>query len=198
MVEIIDPSYFKELAQADQQTLCNNSCCSFNGKNSVYSVKIWDWNYVINPLEATIGVVGAAEQPHEYLDLFCIYYLLNQSDIELSGEWISEKDLVGGPTFFRGPHLIPTERISNRFTDDLQLFSSRCEQLNGLRLDMADVSYRFDITPDIPVSVLYWIGDEDFPAEAKILYDRSISKRLSLDIIFALAYGICCRLGSPL
>lgn len=197
MPEIIDPSYFKNLAEANQETLCTHSCCSFNDKINSYIITIWDWQYVINPLEATIGVVNAAEKPHEYLDLFCIYYLLNQSDISLSGEWISEKDLVGGPTFFRGPHLIPTELISNRFGDDLQLFSSRCEQLGGLRLDMADISYRFDITPDIPVSVLYWIGDEDFPAEAKILYDRAISKQLSLDIIFALAFGICSRLGGP-
>ena len=196
MAEIIDPSYFKQLTHADQKALCKNSCCSFDDKNGNYNIKIWDWHYVINPIDATIGVTGAAEQPHEYLDLFCIYYLLNQSDTSLCGEWISEKDLPGGPTFFRGPHLVPTQRISNRFTDDLQLFSSRCEQLGGTRLDMADISYCFDITPDIPVSVLYWVGDEDFPAEAKLLYDRSISERLSIDIIFALAFGICWRLGA--
>lgn len=194
MPDIIDPSYFKELAKADHELLCRNSRCSFDIKKGSYIINIWDWQYIISPLEETIKVAGGVEQPHKYLDLFCIYYLLKQIDTGLSGEWISEKDLAGGPTFFRGPHLVPTEFISNRFADDLQLFTARCEQLGGVKLKMADASYRFTITPDIPVAVLYWIGDEDFPAEAKILYDKSIGDRMSLDILFALAYGICSRL----
>lgn len=196
MPDIIDPSYFKELALADHEMLCRNSSCNFNIKNGSYIINIWNWQYIINPHEETIEAVGDAELPHEYLNLFCIYYLLKQSDTGLSGEWISEKDLVGGATFFRGPHLVPTEFITNRFADDLQLLTTRCEQMGGVRLDMADISYRFTITPDIPVALLYWAGDEDFPAEAKILYDRSISDLLSLDIIFALAYGVCSRLGA--
>lgn len=196
MSQIIDPSYFKELAQADHKTLCRNSCCSFNEENQSYILNIWNWQYLINPLESTIGVTSVSDQPHEYLDLFSIYYLLKQSGLVLTGEWISEKDLAGGPTFFRGPHLVPTEFISNRFGDDLKSFCKRCEELDGIKLEMADSSYQFDITPDIPIAVLYWVGDEDFPAEAKILFDRSISEHLTLDIVFALAFGICTRLGS--
>ena len=60
---------------------------------------------------------------------------------------------------------------------------------------MADAAYRFSITAHIPVSVLYWIGDEEFPPEAKILYDRTITEHLSLDIVFALATEICTRIG---
>jgi hypothetical protein len=61
---------------------------------------------------------------------------------------------------------------------------------------MADVAYRFDIVPRIPVGVLYWQGDEDFPAEAKILYDQTITAHLASDIVYALAVGICERFKS--
>jgi hypothetical protein len=63
---------------------------------------------------------------------------------------------------------------------------------------MADAAYSFRITTRIPVAVLYWIGDEDFPAESKILYDRTIAENLASDIIYALAVGICERVGTPL
>ena len=117
-------------------------------------------------------------------------------DIKLSGEWISEKDLPGGPTFFRGPHLLPTNLISNRFGNDLQSFCERCKKLGGTQLQLADAAFSFIITKDIPVAVLYWIGDEEFPAEAKILYDKSIAEPLPLDIVFALAFEVCNRIGS--
>lgn len=56
---------------------------------------------------------------------------------------------------------------------------------------MADAAYVFKITPNIPVAVLLWLGDEDFGAEAKLLFDRTIGMHLPLDIIFALAVEVC-------
>ncbi len=128
------------------------------------------------------------------MNLFAIYYLLRVKDIPLSEEWISEKDLPGGATFFRGPHLIPTELISGQFGNDLHAFNIWCEKLGGIQIDLADSAFRFQITPDIPVVVLYWKGDEDFPAKAKMLYNRTINEQLPLNVIWALAVGVCGRL----
>ena len=47
------------------------------------------------------------------------------------------------------------------------------------------------------MAALYWCGDDEFPAEAKILYDRTITEHLATDIIYALAVGVCRRLASP-
>lgn len=196
MTDIIAQSYFDDLASADHQTICHNRRCSYNEEDQCYTVDIWDYQYLINPAESTIEPAPAAiERPHEYMALFCMYYLLCTKHSPLHDEWISEKDFPGGPTFFRGPHLIPTDIISNRFGNDLQAFSARCERLGGKRLEMADAAFCLDITVDIPVALLYWIGDEDFPAEAKILYDRSLIDRLTPDILFALAVGVCHRIA---
>ena len=70
-----------------------------------------------------------------------------------------------------------------------------CENLDGVPLDMADAAYVFKITPRIPVAVLYWAGDDDFPADSKLLYDKSITEHLASDIVFALAIDICARVG---
>jgi len=60
---------------------------------------------------------------------------------------------------------------------------------------MGDAAFRFEITPRIPVVVLYWQGDEDFGPEARILFDHSICKYLALDVIYALVVEICSRIG---
>ncbi len=56
----------------------------------------------------------------------------------------------------------------------------------------------FKITPRIPVIVLFWDGDEDFPPETKIMYDKSISEHLTPDIVFILAVEICNRIGKSI
>ncbi len=134
---------------------------------------------------------------HDYFYLFIVHYLLKSKEIELSNEWISEKDIPGGTTFFRGPHEIPTNLVSRRFNDDVKAFKNRSQQLQGSPLNLADAAYSFKITPRIPVAVLYWRGDDDFRAEAKILYDRTIAEHLPSDIVYALAVGVCERLGKP-
>ncbi len=197
MIEIIDTSYFQELNNTSPEALCRGGRCSYSLDTHQYSLEIWGDQFLIDPSKEKITRAAVSNPPpHEYLDLFAIYYLLRTRDIPLRDEWISEKDLPGGPTFFRGPHLIPTDLVSKRFINDLEKFNIRCAQLGGTPIEMADAAYRFSITADIPIVVLYWTGDEDFPPEAKILYDRSIAEQLSLDIVWALAVGICARLGT--
>ena len=60
---------------------------------------------------------------------------------------------------------------------------------------MADASYSFNITPRIPVAVLFWDGDEDFSPESKLLFDKSSDGFLAPDIILALAFEVCSRIG---
>lgn len=196
MTDIIDKSYFTQLADADSETLCRKGRCKFIADKNIYSLEVWGVQYLIDPANSKMCHIAATESPlHEYFDLFAIYYLIRAKDIILQNEWISEKDLPGGPTFFRGPHRIPTNLISERFANNLQYFKTCCEILGGTPIDLADSAYSFPITNDVPVAVLYWIGDDDFPAEAKILYDRSIGNLLSLDILFALAVGVCTRIS---
>jgi len=197
MTEIIDASYFTELKTTTPERLCRNNRCEYLANEQQYTIKVWGDQYLIDLQNSRIeNIAPTGPPPHEYFYLFIIYYLLQVKDVPLVNEWISEKDLPGGPTFFRGPHLVPTEIICRKFGNDIQAFSSWCEKLGGIQIEMADAAFRFEITPDIPVAVLYWIGDEDFPAEAKILYDRSIIEQLTLDILFALAVGVCVRIGA--
>lgn len=132
----------------------------------------------------------------ELFSLFIVYYLLHCEKTGASGEWISEKDVPGGATFFRGPHEIPSHLISERFGDDVGSFGRVCAHLSGTPLEMGDAAYRFEITSKIPVAVLLWEGDGEFPPAASILYDRTITRHLTPDIIFVLAAEICSRIGA--
>ncbi len=196
MNSIINSSYFTELAEQKPTDICRRAACSYDSAEKVYSAAFWTDSYLINPEKQTITGINTSFKPvHDYFYLFIIYYLLKAKEVNLNGEWISEKDFPGGSTFFRGPHDIPTDLICSRFNNDISAFKKRCGQLQGRDVDMGDAAFIFEITPRIPVIVLYWMGDEDFSPEAKILFDRSIIEHLSLDIIFALVVEICTRIG---
>ncbi len=192
----VDNIHFENLAKQDPQTVCERTSCTYNDENKSYTITVWGHQYEIYPeLQKIVRQESSFPKPHGYFDLFVISYLLKPEEIIVADEWISEKDFPGGPTFFRGPHEIPTALIANRFAGNVERFKEYCKTLGGVSIDMADGAFLFNITPSIPVAVLFWDGDDDFPAESKILYDKSLTEHLSLDIVFALAVDICTRIG---
>ncbi len=192
MTEQIDKTNFSYLKSCDPEEVVSRTGCKFDKTHDQYFVNIWGHkycvdlkNYEVCPEEAGLKTY------HGYLYLFILYYLMKSKNIFPSGVWVSEKDILGGAAFFRGPHTIPVDLITGRFKDDTGLFQKKCEKFKGLPIDLADAAFLFNITPTIPVAVLYWQGDEDFPSEAKLLFDRTIEQHLPLDIIYALAVEIC-------
>jgi len=196
MTYSIDISYFKELAEKNPEDLCVLALCDYDKKEKAYILSVWGEDYGIYPDDCKIVPLRKENSDINTLfDLFIIYYLLKSKEINISREWISEKDIPGGTTFFRGPHSIPTQLIERRFAKDIQGFKEICEQLSGSRIDMADAAYSFQITPRIPVAVLFWNGDDEFQPESKILFDKTITEHLTPDIIFCLAVEICQRIS---
>lgn len=197
MTNSVDMIYFQELGEQDPKDVCRRTLCKYDDENKFYTLSVWGDEYAVYPHELKIDrITNNFQSPHDLFHLFIIYYLLKAKEIEISNEWISEKDIPGGVTFFRGPHEIPTHLISNRYSNNINEFRKRCEQLHGIPLDMADAAYSFKITSHISVAALYWAGDDDFPPESKILYDKTITEHLASDILFALAVEICKKIGS--
>ena len=196
MTDIVNKIHFQELSDQDPKDVCRRAACAYDRLHEFYTLTVWGEDYRVFPHRGKIECVrDKADVLPEVFHLFIVHYLLKSKDIEIRNEWISEKDIPGGATFFRGPHEIPTKLISGRFNNDLHRYTKACEQLNGVPLNLADAAYSFEITSRIPVATLYWVGDDDFPAESKILYDRTIAEHLASDIIYALATGICQRLA---
>ncbi len=198
MPNVIDKSYFTELAGKDPKDICQKALCKYDELNKSYTLSVWGDEYIIYPHELRVDCISSTTNKHdEYFCLFIIYYLIKSIEIEACNEWISEKDIPGGATFFRGPHEIPTHLISGLYGNNIEEFRKRCLQLYGTPIDIADAAFRFNITQRIPVAVLYWQGDNDFSPQAKILYDKTIIRHLTSDIIFILALEICNRIATP-
>lgn len=195
MTELINKGHFLELAKLDPGEVCRRTSCKFDGSLNCYSLFIWGTPYTIYPDKCKIVCLDHPNRLHEYFELFGVHYLLTAQDVMVTNEWISEKDIPGGVTFFRGPHQIPTNLITAKVDNSVDAFRELCLKHGGIPLNMADVAFVFHITDRLPVAVLYWVGDDEFPPESKLLFDKTLPQHFALDILFALAVGICEELG---
>jgi len=193
---MVDIKLYEELAAKSIDDVILPPFCKYDFSKKCYTISVWNSSFEIYPEKQLIQLLGKGDSHHDYFGVFLVNYLLSQKKSVPAGIWISEKDLVGGPTFFRGPHEIPTYLISDCYGNDLERLQSRCLSMGGEELSMADCSYGFDVVASVKVALLYWQGDEDFPPEAKILMDSSVAEMLKLDVVYALLCDVCSRLAA--
>lgn len=116
--------------------------------------------------------------------LAAVMYLVAARDVDLAGEWVSPRELLGGH-FFRGPHEIPVGRIVEHFGMDKRSFEIACQRRGGRPEPYADTACSFTLFPRLPVAVLLWLQDEEFPARASMLVDRTADQHLPPDALLA-------------
>jgi hypothetical protein len=99
----------------------------------------------------------------------------------------------------------PLERY---FGDDYVKFSEAATNLGGIEEEaqMGKHQWRFDVLPKIPLKIVVYEADDEFPAEIQIMLDRTAIQFLDFECLAFMvgcfvrsliktAIRCCCRLG---
>jgi len=116
-----------------------------------------------------------------------------QPDLQ-SDNPISPLQLPNGDVFFRGPHALPSARLEEAFGNDPQGFLKAGKCLGGAALSKGDASFCLKALPCIDIYFYLYSADEEFPTQAKIMFNRSITDYLPLDSIWALTNVVVKRI----
>jgi hypothetical protein len=65
--------------------------------------------------------------------------------------------------------------------DGLDAFCRAAARLDGSRIEIGDAGYAFQVLPRASLAAVYWLGDEDFPSRASILFEDTAPHYLSTD-----------------
>ncbi|TET33656.1 MAG: DUF3786 domain-containing protein [Planctomycetota bacterium] len=182
-------TYWAELAGMDPDDVCKRAICTYDSDAGEYHLCVLNEDYTLNPKTRTMCRVSEPLSHHECepgarLLFVSLYYLTHAKEVLISEEWTTGERLEAGAFFFRGPHALPTERVEEEWGTDLNKFCARANFLGGKKIKIAaDATYRFEMLPRIPVLLGLWVGDDEFPPRAQFLFDPSIVKHFTLDVV---------------
>lgn len=109
-----------------------------------------------------------------------LHYLLQASGSPPTGDFRPFRDLWGAKTQ-SGPFIArPESQLAAAYGADPAALLARARTLSGEVKEEASGDTRIEIAflPQIPMALLLYAADEDFPAEAKILFDAVVSEYL--------------------
>jgi hypothetical protein len=180
------------LRRLDPAIVCRNASVSFNEKDRYYILSSFCIDFSVSPEERVIKSPTSQGEilikKHGYFFIHsCLWYLINAKDIPLTGRLVKPVNIRGGEMFFRGSHVLPLDSMAKIYGDDKKAFIKRGKELCAEVVNYGDVSIKLLPLPRIPVTIVLWLKDEEFPPRADLLLDSTCELQLPLDIIWSIA-----------
>jgi len=190
--------YWESLVKAEPNEVCHRTGASYSQDRKGYLLPVLNQKYLILPGEKRIlgmrGDLCEEEALRDYFFLMVLLYLLNGQEEDPTHTWISEKEIRGGTTFFRGPHALRTEELKEAFGKEPDGFLRAGKRLGGVELLFGDKAFAVTVLPRVPLAYILWKESEEFPAQVNVLFDSTIQKHFALDGIWCVVAEVSQRL----
>jgi hypothetical protein len=199
----VDAFHWNRLSELHPTDVCQRTEAIYHPGREGYVLPVYNLRYLVLPKARKILKMEWNDKPveeplHPYFSLMVLVYLTEAKDIKPTHIWISEKDLRGGTTFFRGPHRLEVEELVNLFGKDPEAFLRTGKRLGGSEILYGDKGFALEVFPKVPLAYILWKGDAEFPPRASVLFDSTIELHLPLDIIWCMVVETTRRLTQHL
>jgi uncharacterized protein DUF3786 len=147
-------------------------------------IRFLNRDYQVDPVEKTIREVD--KESAGFIEQLCILaYLIQAQDIPLRGKLVKAEQLPGGAFFFRGIHDLPTGELAEALGEEPEKLWEAGKALGARQCEYGDASIEIDLLPRLPITIILWAGDEEFPGRASILFDPTAADHIALDALQA-------------
>ena len=135
-----------------------------------------DFSFASEKAEAEISI----EQ--QVLYLHYLYGAWSSSGARATGEWISFQEIPDGRFYMDAFQRRAKNPMVMSFGERPELLLRAATEMYGAGpFNQGDVSVVVRALPLVPVALILWKGDEEFPPEGNLLFDRSIIGILSAE-----------------
>jgi len=146
-------------------------------ENGVFRLSFMRW-------EIRIGFPELTFQAPEFLatyviKLLAVLYMANARATPLANQWVPYRELKDGMFYTKSFADTVEERVCRRFGEDFEGMLAACEALGGREVDQGDLGMVIKTFPRLPLLFIIWRGDEEFPPNARILFDVSATDYLN-------------------
>lgn len=160
------------------------------GQDPAFHLSLWGRRVTL-PFPGLIARDSESESELSAFSQALLLYYFSTCDGEpAAGRWIAFSELPDGRFYNQAFQGYTGKVLVQEFGDDLVSFEQAAAASGGSKMQMGDLAFMFQALPNVPLLVVYWLGDEDFPPSCQILFDAAVSHCLPTDA--------CAILGSSL
>ena len=187
-----------ELARAEWAAADPARCAAQAGCDTTpdgVTVPFFGQPHLVTHSEDDVSAGGAPA--HVAVSILLLHYLLRADGTPPAGEWCAFRELPDG-LFYAASFAQRAEAPLAQAlgTGGLEVLRAAAAAAGGLQLDLADAAFSFQALPRLALAVLVWDGDEEFPAQASVVFDANAGHYLPAEDLAGLGGLLARRLIS--
>lgn len=150
--------------------------------NGDYRLRFFWQEYVISSTDFAVRRAKDGEEPSSFVQSLILSYLVTADGTTPSSRWIGFRELPEGMFYVQAFRGYTGIRLVRQLDGGIDAFRRAAESLESKPLKgIGDAGYVFTLLPRIYVAVVYWRGDEEFPSQARVLFEDTAAHYMSTD-----------------
>jgi hypothetical protein len=184
------------LRTRDAETISRNAGAEFHALNpgEKFTLPFFGKMVNISYPEGQVEYEGGEAKLSLQEQGLILHYLLGAQDILPANKLITFREIPSGEFYYQ-PFLKRAQvPLVQTFGADHELFCKAGRKLGGVDAHMGDASLTFLPFPRIPITLILWKEDDEFPPDGNILFDTTIKHFLGGEDIAFLAGTVVYKL----
>ena len=193
--EICYENMCKEFVKYNPEEVAKKSRAYYDSEKKQFTLTCFNKEYLISYPEGNIVLKHDKEKDASIdvntmlmLKMLMLSYLYRATNSRLTNKWVPLRELEGVGHAYQGFADRGIDKLVEFFGHKGELFLEAGLKLGGKKFDVGDVGIKINILPNVPMAFGLWTADEEFPADATILYDCSAVKELHVEDLAGLCF----------
>ncbi len=184
-----------KLRQIDRAAIADRSGAEIDRDGNL-RLEFMRRTYVIDQAEWTIKRADDDNAPASLIQSLILTYLYRADGAVSLDRWMGFRELPDGLFYASAFQGYTGAELVRGLNGDVMLFKQASEKLQGVPLAIGDAGYAFQVLPRVKLAVVMWAGDDEFPAQAQVLFQETAAQYLmteALAIVGSLLIGQIVR-----
>ncbi|MCK4444181.1 MAG: DUF3786 domain-containing protein [Thermoplasmata archaeon] len=186
---------WEQLLSRDPNEVARRSLAEYDEGESVFSLRFMGTEYQVKKDER-VSSVREGERTNPFYAFLIVHYLIGAKDIPLANKHISFRELYGGDVYYQAFKRRAIDFIKREFESRPEELMQKGIEMGGEKAGLGDFSVTIPAFPKLPITIILWLGDDEVPTNANILFDRTAGEHLHTEDIAAISEDLARRLSS--
>jgi hypothetical protein len=178
------------LDNPEEQCRRSGSTCNLYKTSFLISVEYLNRTYQVLLPAIKINLKDSDTDVDLKDKILILHYLIRAKGTPLSNKAITYQELSEGSVYFPSFFKRAVQPLIDHFGRSPERLIELSKALGGVQTDYGDVAITIPAFSRVPVTLVLWKGDEEFPPNGNILFDSTILDYLSSEDINVLCQTI--------
>jgi hypothetical protein len=159
-----------------------------------FAVPFFGASYVVTWPDGAVQPPDGHGEADITVQILLLHYLLTANGTPMGSSWIAFRNLPGGIGYDAAYRGRANNRLARIFGADQTSFEAAAKAMRGERLSFGDSSFLFRALPRVWLAIVLNLADDEFPADANVLFDSAAEHYLPTEDLAVLGGMLAGRL----